>query len=228
MATATQVKAKPDAIVNHRGDREYTQHYEFAAWYRSHKSKPGVVEAKLNKDCTQFTVTVESTIVDACLVSCFGGVAYGSDPGKKEIGEASSFSFSISVEDAIGRRGSEWVSQVSNKALKKIERKAKDEFVLSKRQAEQFGNEGDWNMVGHCHECVGKAARIIGLVKEYRSIRIAFWRGYRHRKLGMKLQHYSRSESYSAYTAYHDGGLYWDQRQLESEGKTVHFPRRIP
>jgi len=76
------------------------QLYEYAAWFRDHELQPGrypVMAARV-MGCAakhgelQLAIKVPSKIIDACLISGFGGVNYGPDTaGKAEIGREAEY-----------------------------------------------------------------------------------------------------------------------------------------
>jgi len=75
---------------------DYRESFEVAAWYRVHKLTPGtypVYSGGLgNYGVPIYRAEISTTITDACLVSLFGGVRYGSDDaGTREIGKADSY-----------------------------------------------------------------------------------------------------------------------------------------
>jgi hypothetical protein len=76
--------------------------YEFAAWFRDHELKPGTYPVKYETyngyPYHYLRVEVPSTIKNACLVSCFGGVQYGPDTaGQREIGKDSTYTMGKSL-----------------------------------------------------------------------------------------------------------------------------------
>lgn len=77
--------------------------YEYAAWFRDHKMEPGTYEVVFRKyngyPYFVLDATIDTTIVDACLISGFGGVHYGPDTaGQREIGKKST----IAINEYLG------------------------------------------------------------------------------------------------------------------------------
>lgn len=67
---------------------------QVAAWFRDHKLTPGTYPVYAGKmgqyGIPTYYADIPTTIVDACIVSLYGGVAYGPDTsGQREIGTAS-------------------------------------------------------------------------------------------------------------------------------------------
>ena len=77
------------------------QSFETAAWFRDHLVTPGeyTVYAKPSDNSQldysvklDYAVKLDTVINDACLVSLYGGVAYGEDSAsKREIGKADTY-----------------------------------------------------------------------------------------------------------------------------------------
>jgi hypothetical protein len=99
--------------------QEWTRHYETAAWYRTYSvpAQKAVVTLVVQVDSRRRRVVLSqgdgtsgarpraqalATLTSGCMVSLFGGVPYGDDPVKKEIGQKDVVSIPVEWNEVEG------------------------------------------------------------------------------------------------------------------------------
>lgn len=204
---------KPAAMLKVSEPIKHTQHYETAAWFREYASQTGCYPCELVYDRYQkrykFSAKLPATITDACLVSIFGGNAYGRDPGKDEIGKAGEFTKSFCPFEVFASSGhlAHGLRNASAAALKTLEGYFGDYTESHRVSFERYRAESRFDMMAHCAGEIAKGARALHNLRGYRSKRVAYAKGRLAQRHGAGLDSnpYERSGQYTERVAWHDG-----------------------